>query len=122
MTARLYGIGRLEARHRTTQLLEELGLDEAARREVSTYSGGMRRRLDLGASLVGRPQVLFLDEPTTGLDPKTRNDCWSMIQRLVKEGTSVLLNTQYLEEADELADRIAVIDRGKVVAEGRATS
>jgi len=118
MTARLYGIGRLEARHRTTQLLEELGLAEAARREVSTYSGGMRRRLDLGASLVGRPQVLFLDEPTTGLDPKTRNDCWSMIRRLVKEGTSVLLTTQYLEEADELADRIAVIDRGKVVAEG----
>jgi ABC-2 type transport system ATP-binding protein len=118
MTARLYGIGRLEARRRTAELLEELGLSEAAGREVSTYSGGMRRRLDLGASLVGRPQVLFLDEPTTGLDPKTRNDCWAMIRKLVTEGTSILLTTQYLEEADELADRIAVIDRGKVVAEG----
>ena len=118
MTALLYGIGRREARLRTMELLEQLGLSEDAGREVSTYSGGMRRRLDLGASLVGRPQVLFLDEPTTGLDPKTRNDCWAIIRGLVREGTSILLTTQYLEEADELADKIAVIDRGKVVAEG----
>jgi len=118
MVGRLYHLDANEARRRAKDLLERLHLDDAAKRTVRTYSGGMRRRLDLGASLVGRPQILFLDEPTTGLDPRTRLDLWEIIRVLVKEGTSILLTTQYLEEADELADKIAVIDRGKVIAEG----
>jgi ABC-2 type transport system ATP-binding protein len=118
MTARLYGLDRKEAKRRTDELLEVLGLTDAAKRQVKTYSGGMRRRLDLGASLVGRPKVMFLDEPTTGLDPKTRLDIWKIIENLVASGTSILLTTQYLEEADQMADTIAVVDKGKVVAEG----
>ena len=118
MIARLYHLSAREARVRTKQLLEDLRLTGAANKQVRAYSGGMRRRLDLGASLVGRPKILFLDEPTTGLDPRTRLELWEIIRRLVKEGTSILLTTQYLEEADELADHIAVIDRGKLIAEG----
>lgn len=118
MTGLLYGLKRKEAKARTQQLLEQLDLADAAKRVVRTYSGGMRRRLDLGASLIGRPKILFLDEPTTGLDPKTRVDLWVIIRELVANGTSILLTTQYLEEADELADRIAVMNRGKVIAEG----
>jgi ABC-2 type transport system ATP-binding protein len=118
MVARLYGLDRSEARSRADALLERLGLADAADRLVRGYSGGMRRRLDLGASLVGRPRVLILDEPTTGLDPATRADVWDLVEQLVREGTTVLLTTQYLEEADRLADRIVVIDRGRVIAEG----
>lgn len=118
MVARLYHLSIKEAKERTSKLLEELRLTDAAKRPVRTYSGGMRRRLDLGASLVGRPKVLFLDEPTTGLDPRTRSELWDIIRELVQGGTSILLTTQYLEEADELADHIAVIDRGKLIAEG----
>ena len=105
---------------RADELLERFGLAHAADRSLKTYSGGMRRRLDLAASLVHRPPVLFLDEPTTGLDPKSRNDLWDMIRELVADGTTLLLTTQYLEEADVLADRIAVIDRGTVIADGTA--
>ncbi|HUD03185.1 MAG TPA: ATP-binding cassette domain-containing protein [Patescibacteria group bacterium] len=118
MTGLLYGLNRAEAKRRTNRLLERLDLAEAANRQVSTYSGGMRRRLDLGASLVGEPRILFLDEPTTGLDPKSRQGIWVIISELIKEGTSILLTTQYLEEADELADRIVVVNEGKVIAEG----
>jgi ABC-2 type transport system ATP-binding protein len=118
MIAKLYHLSTKEARSRTKQILTELRLDDAAKRQVRTYSGGMRRRLDLGASLVGRPKILFLDEPTTGLDPRTRLELWEIIRELVKEGTSILLTTQYLDEADELADHIAVVDRGKLIAEG----
>lgn len=118
MVGRLYHIPSNIVKKRAQQLLDELGLSDAADRLVKTYSGGMRRRLDLGASLVGKPKILFLDEPTTGLDPKTRQDLWQIIRDLVKEGTSIVLTTQYLEEADELSDHIAVIDRGKVIAEG----
>lgn len=118
MVGRLYHLSAKEAKNRAWSLLEELNLADAASRTVKTYSGGMRRRLDLGASLVGHPKILFLDEPTTGLDPRTRLDLWGIIRQLVSEGTSILLTTQYLEEADELADMIAVIDRGKVIAEG----
>lgn len=118
MVGRLYHLNKKEAKARAKQILEELKLTEAAGRLAKTYSGGMRRRLDLGASLVGRPKILFLDEPTTGLDPRTRLDLWDTIRDLVKSGTSILLTTQYLEEADELADKIAVIDRGKLIAEG----
>ena len=110
---------RIEAR--STELLELFRLDQAADRTVQTYSGGMRRRLDLAASLVHRPPVLFLDEPTTGLDPRSRNDLWDLIRQLVADGTTLLLTTQYLEEADQLAERIAVVDRGKVIAEGTST-
>src|SRR5690606_17993814 len=116
--SRLLGLSRKEARRKTDELLEEFGLTEAAKRPLKHFSGGMRRRLDLAASLIVRPPLLFLDEPTTGLDPRTRNQMWETIRRLVKTGTTVLLTTQYLQEADELADRIAVIDRGRVVAEG----
>jgi ABC-2 type transport system ATP-binding protein len=105
---------------RADELLERFGLTHAADRSLKTYSGGMRRRLDLAASLVHRPPVLFLDEPTTGLDPKSRNDLWDLIRELVADGTTLLLTTQYLEEADQLADRIAVIDRGRVIADGTA--
>ena len=112
LVGRLYHLPTVELRRRTQDLLERFDLVHAADRPVKTYSGGMRRRLDLGASLVGRPQVLFLDEPTTGLDIRSRLDLWEVIRQLVAEGTTLLLTTQYLEEADVLADRIAVIDRG----------
>jgi ABC-2 type transport system ATP-binding protein len=118
MVGRLYGMRRAEAKRRGRELLERFDLVEAADRPVKTYSGGMRRRLDLGAALVARPPVLFLDEPTTGLDPRSRLEVWATIEGLVAEGTTVLLTTQYLDEADRLADLIAVIDRGRVIAEG----
>jgi len=120
MVGRLYHLGRREAKRRAGEVLERFSLVDAANRPVKTYSGGMRRRLDLGASLVGRPQVLFLDEPTTGLDPRSRKEMWALIRELVAGGTTLLLTTQYLEEADALAERIAVIDRGQVIAEGTA--
>jgi len=120
MVGRLYGLPAAEARSRTSDILELFDLTEAANRQVRTYSGGMRRRLDIGASLVGRPTVLFLDEPTTGLDPRSRRDLWDFIDRLVGEGATLLLTTQYLEEADRLADRIGVIDHGRLIAEGTA--
>ena len=115
---RLYRLPRSEARTRARELLERFSLSDAAGRLVGTYSGGMRRRLDLAAALVARPEVLFLDEPTTGLDPRSRLGLWETIRDRVAEGTTVLLTTQYLEEADRLADRIAVIDHGRVIAEG----
>jgi ABC-2 type transport system ATP-binding protein len=118
LVGRLYGLSAAEARSRTTDLLERLSLTEAADRLVRGYSGGMRRRLDLGASLVGRPRVLVLDEPTTGLDPRTRIELWEIVERLVADGTTVLLTTQYLEEADRLAGRIVLIDGGLAIAEG----
>jgi ABC-2 type transport system ATP-binding protein len=120
MMARLAGLSRRDARRRAHELLQRFDLVEAGRRRAGTYSGGMRRRLDLACSLVGRPAVLFLDEPTTGLDPRSRQAMWAVIGELVAEGVTVFLTTQYLEEADKLADRIAVIDRGRVVAEGTA--
>jgi ABC-2 type transport system ATP-binding protein len=118
LVGRLYHLGKIEARRRADEMLERFELTEAANRTVKTYSGGMRRRLDLGASLIGRPQVLFLDEPTTGLDPRSRFGLWDVIRELVNDGTTLLLTTQYLEEADRLADHIAVIDGGRVIAEG----
>ncbi|GGJ62043.1 ABC-2 type transport system ATP-binding protein [Anoxybacillus voinovskiensis] len=118
--SRLLGLSRTEARRKAMELLEEFGLTEAAKRPLKHFSGGMRRRLDLAASLIAQPPLIFLDEPTTGLDPRTRNQMWDTIRRLVNMGSTVLLTTQYLQEADELADRIAVIDRGRVVAEGTA--
>ncbi len=118
MVGRLYHVPAPEARRRGEELLERFELTAAAHRTAKTYSGGMRRRLDLGASLVGSPQVLFLDEPTTGLDPRSRLEMWDIIRELVNDGTTLLLTTQYLEEADRLADKIAVIDLGKVIAEG----
>ncbi len=118
MVGRLYGLSPSAAKQAATDALERLSLTDAADRLVKTYSGGMRRRLDLGASLVATPKILILDEPTTGLDPRTRIELWEFIRALVSGGTTVLLTTQYLEEADELADRIVVIDRGKVIAEG----
>jgi ABC-2 type transport system ATP-binding protein len=118
MVGRLYGMSRAEARARGTELLERFELVEAARRPAKTYSGGMRRRLDLGGALVAKPPVLFLDEPTTGLDPRSRLSLWEVIENLVAEGTTVLLTTQYLDEADRLADTIAVIDHGRLIAEG----
>lgn len=121
MVGRLYHLSAQEAKRRTKEILEDLKLTDAGKRLAKTYSGGMRRRLDLGASLVARPKILFLDEPTTGLDPRTRLDLWSAIRELVKQGTSILLTTQYLEEADELADKIAVIDHGKLIAEGTSS-
>ncbi|MEX2562668.1 MAG: ATP-binding cassette domain-containing protein [Nitriliruptoraceae bacterium] len=120
MVGRLYGLTRPEARRRAADVLERIGLTDDATRRVGTYSGGMRRRLDLAASLVGRPQVLFLDEPTTGIDPRNRIDLWEIVEDLVGDGTTVLLTTQYLEEADRLADRIAVIDHGRIIGEGTA--
>ncbi|QGG57225.1 ATP-binding cassette domain-containing protein [Paenibacillus sp. B01] len=116
--SRLLGLGRAESRQKAAELLEEFGLTEAAKRPLKNFSGGMRRRLDLAASLISQPPLIFLDEPTTGLDPRTRAQMWDTIRRLVKSGSTVLLTTQYLDEADQLADRIAVIDRGRVVAEG----
>ncbi|HXF37887.1 MAG TPA: ATP-binding cassette domain-containing protein [Actinomycetota bacterium] len=118
MVARLFGLDRWAARAASGEVLERLGLSEAADRLVRTYSGGMRRKLDLGASLVGRPRLLLLDEPTTGLDPRSRIELWETIHGLVGEGTDVLLTTQYLDEADHLASRIAIVDRGRVVASG----
>src|ERR1700730_15234602 len=118
MFGRLFDLSRDEARRRATALLERFQLTDAADRPARTYSGGMRRRLDLASSLLTRPRILFLDEPTTGLDPRSRNEIWGIVRELVREGTTVLLTTQYLEEADQLADRIAVIDHGRVVAQG----
>jgi ABC-2 type transport system ATP-binding protein len=118
MFARLHGLGTSAARTRAAELLEALDLVDAADRKVSTYSGGMRRRLDIAAGLITRPAVLFLDEPTTGLDPRGRADVWDAVRRVVALGTTVLLTTQYLDEADRLADRITVMDVGRVVAEG----
>ena len=116
--SRLLGLSRSEAKRKSAELLEEFGLSDAAKRPLSKFSGGMRRRLDLAASLIAQPPLIFLDEPTTGLDPRTRAQMWDTIRRLVATGSTVLLTTQYLDEADQLADRIAVIDRGRVVAEG----
>ena len=118
MFGRLFKLTREDARRRAGELLERFGLAQAADRPARTYSGGMRRRLDIASSLLTRPQVLFLDEPTTGLDPRSRNEIWAAVRELRREGTTLLLTTQYLEEADQLADRIAVIDQGKVIAEG----
>ena len=118
MFGQLYHLGRTSAVARATELLERFSLTEAARRPIKTYSGGMRRRLDLAASLIVKPKVLFLDEPTTGLDPRGRQDMWGVIEELVKDGVTLLLTTQYLEEADQLADEIAVIDHGRVIARG----
>jgi ABC-2 type transport system ATP-binding protein len=118
MVARLFGLSRREAGTATAAVLERLGLADAGDRLVRTYSGGMRRRLDLGASLVGRPQLLLLDEPTTGLDPRGRVDLWDAIRGLVADGTDILLTTQYLEEADELARHVVIIDHGRVIAAG----
>jgi ABC transporter DrrB family efflux protein len=118
MFGRLFDLSRAEARRRADELLERFELADAADRSARTYSGGMRRRLDLASSLLTRPRILFLDEPTTGLDPRSRNEIWGIVRELVREGTTVLLTTQYLEEADQLADRIAVIDHGSVIAQG----
>ena len=118
LQAVLYGIPRTESRGRTEELLERVGLTAAADRRVGTYSGGMRRRLDLALSLIHRPTVLFLDEPTTGLDPMSRVALWEEVRRLNREGTTVMLTTQYLEEADQLADRVAIIDHGRIVRLG----
>ncbi len=120
MVGQLYGLSADEARRRADDVLERIGLSDDAGRRVGTYSGGMRRRLDLAASLVGRPQVMFLDEPTTGIDPRNRLGLWELIEDLVRGGTTVLLTTQYLEEADRLADHIAVIHNGRIVSEGTA--
>jgi ABC-2 type transport system ATP-binding protein len=120
MFGRLYHLSAKDAEARANELLEDFHLTDAAHRPSKTYSGGMRRRLDLAASLIVRPPVLFLDEPTTGLDPASRQDLWDIIRRLVAEGTTVLLTTQYLEEADQLADSIAVINKGEIIAEGTA--
>lgn len=118
--SKLLGLNGRAAKLKSAELLEEFGLTEAAKRPLKNFSGGMRRRLDLAASLIAQPPLIFLDEPTTGLDPRTRAQMWETIRRLVSSGSTVLLTTQYLDEADQLADRIAVIDRGKVVAEGTA--
>ncbi len=120
MIARLLGTPPRRARARADQMLEQLGLASAARRTTRHYSGGMRRRLDLAASLIGNPQVLFLDEPTTGLDPHSRNELWDIVRERARAGTTVLLTTQYMEEAEVLADRVVVIDHGRVVATGTA--
>ena len=120
MIGRLLGLGKKESRERSAELLERFELSDAASKIVKQYSGGMRRRLDLAASLVGNPRFLFLDEPTTGLDPRSRRQVWDMIGGLVSQGTTVLLTTQYLEEADLLADEIVVMDHGQVVAAGTA--
>jgi oleandomycin transport system ATP-binding protein len=118
MIGRLLGMSRADAKARARELLERFGLTDAAGRSAKTYSGGMRRRLDLAASLVGRPQILYLDEPTTGLDPRSRTGLWDLVRDLTSDGVTVLLTTQYLEEADQLAQDIAVIDHGHVIAEG----
>jgi ABC-2 type transport system ATP-binding protein len=120
MFGRLYHLGGRRAGARADELLEQFGLADTGNKAIKQYSGGMRRRLDLAASLISRPQVLFLDEPTTGLDPRGRTEVWNAVRSLVGGGTTVLLTTQYLEEADQLADQIAVINHGKVIAEGTA--
>ena len=120
MFGRLYQLGSQDAKARATELLTRFDLEEAADRVAKTYSGGMRRRLDLASALIGRPKLLFLDEPTTGLDPRSRLGMWDVIRRQVREGATLLLTTQYLEEADELADEIAVVDHGKIIARGTA--
>ncbi|MFD4502529.1 ATP-binding cassette domain-containing protein [Streptomyces sp. NPDC058457] len=119
MIGRLLDLSRTDARARADELLERFSLTEAAKRPASTYSGGMRRRLDLAASMIGHPQVLFLDEPTTGLDPRTRNEVWHEVKAMVGDGVTVLLTTQYMEEAEYLASELTVVDRGKVIANGR---
>jgi ABC-2 type transport system ATP-binding protein len=121
MVGRLYNLTAAETKRRANEVLEKINLMDAADRQVKTYSGGMKRRLDLAASIIGRPEILFLDEPTTGVDPGSRLDLWELIEELVEGGTTLLLTTQYLEEADRLADRIGVIDKGKLIAEGTAT-
>jgi ABC-2 type transport system ATP-binding protein len=120
MMARLLHLSLRAARARSAELLAEFGLLDARARRVKTYSGGMRRRLDLAISMIGRPQLLFLDEPTTGLDPRSRDQLWGTVNRLAGQGVTVLLTTQYLEEADQLADRIAMLHHGRIVAEGTA--
>ncbi|WP_439663798.1 ATP-binding cassette domain-containing protein [Lentzea sp. HUAS TT2] len=120
LMADLHHLGKAEGKRKAEQLLEQFDLVEAADKSASTYSGGMRRRLDLAMTLVGSPQVIFLDEPTTGLDPRSRRTMWQIVRELVASGVTIFLTTQYLEEADELADRIAVLDQGKIVAEGTA--
>ena len=122
LVGRLFGLSRKDSRAQAAAVLQSLGSTDAAERPTKTYSGGMRRRLDLGASLVGRPRLLLLDEPTTGLDPAGRIELWDTIRTLVANGTDVLLTTQYLEEADQLADRIVIIDHGRVVADGTPDS
>ncbi|MGW2960164.1 ATP-binding cassette domain-containing protein [Streptomyces sp. NPDC001220] len=119
MIGRLLDLSRKDARARADQLLERFSLTDAAKRPAGTYSGGMRRRLDLAASMIGHPQVLFLDEPTTGLDPRTRNEVWDEVKAMVDEGVTVLLTTQYMEEAEQLASELTVVDRGKVIAGGK---
>ena len=118
LVARLLGLSWADARRRATELLGAFDLSEAAGRQVRTYSGGMRRRIDIAASLVTHPEILFLDEPTSGLDPRSRNQVWDLVREIAADGTTVLLTTQYLEEADRMAERLAVIDHGKVIAEG----
>jgi ABC-2 type transport system ATP-binding protein len=118
MMARLLHLGRREASERTAELLDAFGLADSADRRVKTYSGGMRRRLDLAISMIARPALLFLDEPTTGLDPRSRSQLWDVVRGLAAEGVTVLLTTQYLEEADQLADTVAVLHRGRIVAQG----
>lgn len=118
MIGRLLDLPRKQARTRADELLERFSLTDAAKRPASTYSGGMRRRLDLAASMIGRPEVLFLDEPTTGLDPRTRNEVWDEVKTMVGEGVTVLLTTQYMEEAEQLASELTVVDHGKVIAGG----
>ncbi|MFE2034048.1 ATP-binding cassette domain-containing protein [Streptomyces scopuliridis] len=119
MIGRLLDLSRRDARRRADELLERFSLTEAAKKPAMQYSGGMRRRLDLAASMIGRPAVLYLDEPTTGLDPRTRNEVWDEVQRMVAEGATVLLTTQYMEEAEQLASELTVIDRGRVIANGK---
>ncbi|GAA3396276.1 ATP-binding cassette domain-containing protein [Streptomyces roseoviridis] len=118
MIGRLLDLSRGDARRRADEMLERFSLTEAAKRPAMTYSGGMRRRLDLAASMIGQPAVLYLDEPTTGLDPRTRNEVWDEVKRMVAEGATVLLTTQYMEEAEQLANELTVIDRGRVIAQG----
>ncbi|MGW1836185.1 ATP-binding cassette domain-containing protein [Streptomyces sp. NPDC002067] len=118
MIGRLLDLSRKDARRRADEMLERFSLTDAAKRPAAKYSGGMRRRLDLAASMIGRPAVLYLDEPTTGLDPRTRNEVWDEVQRMVRDGATVLLTTQYMEEAEQLANELTVIDRGRVIAEG----
>jgi ABC-2 type transport system ATP-binding protein len=118
LVCRLLGMSWTDARRRASELLEAFDLSDAAKQQVRTYSGGMRRRIDIAASLVSRPEILFLDEPTTGLDPRSRNQVWDLVRQIAADGTTVLLTTQYLEEADRLAERMAVVDHGRVIAEG----
>jgi len=121
LIGRLFGYSGPQASHRADELLGAFGLEDAAERQVKKYSGGMRRRIDIAASIVVTPELLFLDEPTTGLDPRSRNEVWDIIRAMVSTGTTVMLTTQYLDEADQLADRISVIDRGKIIAEGTSS-